>query len=90
MRRDYDALCQTAPELSDQISFEEFQRGSILASQRAYDLAYTDGSIRQVLIPYIDMSPINYGSPQNVKVYQRDGYLKLVSSTPIARGEAIV
>ena len=90
IRKDYDILCQTAPELAQSITIEDFTRGVILASQRAYDLTYTDGSIRQVLIPYIDVSPINYGKPQNVKCYQKDGFLQLVSSAPIQRGETIV
>jgi len=46
MKKDYDILCKSAPDLSKTVSFEEFTRGVIIASQRAYDLAYTDGSIR--------------------------------------------
>lgn len=90
MQKDYDILCQTAPDLTKEVTFEEFKKGVILASQRAYDLTYTDGLVRQVLIPYIEVSPINYGKPQNVKCYQQNGYLKLISSAAIGRGETVV
>ena len=62
-KKDYELLCASNPDLSKSVSLEEFTKGLILSSQRAYDLAYTDGSIRQVLIPYVDVSPINHGSP---------------------------
>ena len=63
MRKDYDILCKTVPDLNKTVSFEEFKKGVIIASHRAYDLVYTDGSIWQVLIPFIEVAQINYGSP---------------------------
>lgn len=90
IKKNYDVLCASNSDLNKAVSLEEFTRGTILASQRAYDLAYTDGSIRQVLIPYIDVSPINHGSPNNVKCFQRDGYLKLIATSPIERGQIVV
>lgn len=90
VRKDYIALCDAEPDIKDFISFTEFQKGCIYASNRAYDLAFTDGSIRQVLIPFIELSPINYGLAANVKCLQIDSYLKLQACRNIRRGEIIV
>jgi hypothetical protein len=37
----------------------------ILAALRAYDIVFDDGLTRQVLIPYVDLNPINHGKPAN-------------------------
>lgn len=41
-------------------------------------------------MPYVDMSPINYGREENVKCLQLEGNLRLQASKDIARGEIIV
>lgn len=41
-------------------------------------------------MPYVDMSPINYGREENVKCLQLEGNLRLQASTDITRGEIIV
>jgi len=48
------------PEVANQVSFEEYRKGKLWASTRAYDLAFTDGEVRQVLVPYLEMAPINF------------------------------
>lgn len=58
-RHDYDVLCCAVPEIAEQISFDEFLIGKIWASTRAYDLAFTDGEIYQVLVPYLEFGAIN-------------------------------
>ena len=88
--RDFEILCAAHPALKDAMTLEEFKKGKIWASTRAYDLAFTDGQIRQVLIPFIEFSPINYGSEQNVRAMQLDGQLKLRTCKDIKKGDIIV
>ena len=57
---DYVNMCKAVPEMKDKISFDEFITGKIWASTRAYDLAFTDGEVRQVLIPYLEYAAINH------------------------------
>mmetsp|Transcript_18498 Transcript_18498/g.28401 ORF Transcript_18498/g.28401 Transcript_18498/m.28401 type:complete len:129 (-) Transcript_18498:1170-1556(-) len=45
-REDYDHLVQAEPELADVCTFDEFVKGKVIASSRAYDIVYTDGSVR--------------------------------------------
>ena len=64
MRSDYDAMCEFEPSLKDPVAgvtFDEFKKGKLLVASRAYDIVYTDGNPRQVLIPYADVAVINYG-----------------------------
>lgn len=65
-QQDYNLLCSAEPTLKEKISFKEFKEGLILASIRAYEITYTDGVPRQVLIPYFDVSLINYSEEPNV------------------------
>jgi len=88
--RDFEILCAAHPALKDAMTLDEFKKGKIWASTRAYDLAFTDGQIRQVLIPFIEFSPINYGSEQNVRAMQLDGQLKLRTCKDIKKGDIIV
>ena len=90
VKKDYDLICQAVPSIKDAISFDEFHHGKILASSRAYDLAFTDGTTRQVIIPFIELSLINYGDKKNVNCMQVDGQLKLRACRDIKRGELII
>lgn len=90
VKKDYDLISQAVPSIKDTISFQEFQTGKILASSRAYDLAFTDGTTRQVIIPFIELSLINYGEKKNVNCLQIDGQLKLRACRDIKRGELII
>jgi len=44
--QDYNALLAVEPTLKDVCSLQEFLEGKVLASTRAYDIVYTDGSTR--------------------------------------------
>jgi hypothetical protein len=44
--QDYNALLHAEPSLKDVCTQEEFLKGKVLASTRAYDIVYTDGSTR--------------------------------------------
>jgi hypothetical protein len=87
---DYKLLTMAYPDLDKEISFEEFKKGKILASLRAYDLAFTDGAVRQVLVPFLEFGAINFAGLANVKCLQIDSHMKLRAQRDILRGEVIV
>jgi hypothetical protein len=43
---DYKLLSMAYPDIQNQISYEEFKQGKILARTRAYDLIWTDKVVR--------------------------------------------
>jgi len=45
-KRDYDLLCHAEPSVKEACSFDEFIEGKTIASLRAYDITYTDGTSR--------------------------------------------
>lgn len=45
-QKDYDLLCEAEPSVKDVVTFDEFKEGKIIASLRAYDIVYTDGTVR--------------------------------------------
>lgn len=63
---DFKLLMMANPEMDKQVTYNEFLRGKILALTRSYDLAFTDGNIRQALVPFLEFGAINYGEA-NVK-----------------------
>jgi hypothetical protein len=63
---DYKLLEMAYPDISKEITYEEFKRGKILAGTRSYDLVWTDGVVRQVLIPFLEFGAINFGGEPNV------------------------
>lgn len=55
---------------------------------RAYNVVYTDGETRQVLIPMVDMAIINsQGTQTNCTIVQRDSQLKLLATRKINRND---
>lgn len=64
---DYKLLQMAYPNLENEITYDEFKAGKVLASIRAYDLAFTDGVVRQVIIPFLEFGAINYGYTANAK-----------------------
>jgi len=87
---DYEAMCEAEPQIRDMMTFIEFKESKQIVSSRAYDIGYTDGTTRQVLIPYVDMALINSSSDPNVTCLQYDGYLRLQANRNIKCGEIIV
>ena len=65
--QDYKLLTMAYPDLEKEVTYEEYKKGRVLASQRAYDLSFTDGVVRQVLIPFLEFAAINWGPAPNVK-----------------------
>jgi hypothetical protein len=87
---DYTLLCSVCPELKDTVSLEEFKRGKKWASTRAYELAFTDGGKRGVMIPFIEFAQVNQGMAANVNLMQIDSAMKVVANKNIKKGEMIV
>jgi len=90
IQHDYDLLLAANPAIKDTVSLEEFKQGRTWAASRAYDLAFTDGQTRQVLVPFLEFSPINHGSELNVKCMQVDNHMKLMACKDIKKGDVIV
>lgn len=61
-----------------------------MASTRAYDLAFTDGEVRQVLVPFLEFGAINYGKDNNVRCMQIDSQMKFRAIKDIRKGDVIV
>ena len=89
-RSDYERMCEAEPEIRNMMSFDEFKQYKQMVSIRAYDIGYTDGTTRQVLIPYVDMAPINFSEEPNVTCLQYGAYLRLQANREIKCGEIIV
>lgn len=62
----------------------------MLANTRAYDLAFTDGEVRQVLVPFLEFGAINFGGSANVQCLQIDSHMKFKALRDIEKGEIIV
>lgn len=46
MMNDYHLLTMAYPDIKEQITYDEFKMGKVMASTRAYDLVWTDGVVR--------------------------------------------
>jgi len=64
----YQFLCTIHPDLKSKVTLEQYTEAYVLINSRAKDMKYTDGTIRQVLIPYIEVSPVSYSQEENVSL----------------------
>ena len=91
MVQDFKLLQMAYPDLEKEVTYPEFREARMSVNQRIFDLAFTDGIIRQVMIPFLEFAAINWGTEgANVNCLQMDSQMKLKANKDIKKGEVIV
>lgn len=86
---DYLVIKKSFPEFEDEITYDEFKAAKILANLRAFEMTFTDNTMRPVLVPFIEFAAINFGNEPNVQMVQQDGRTKLKVTKEIKKGGLI-
>jgi hypothetical protein len=58
--KNYHQLCKLSEKVKKQIAFDDFLMGKTWASERSFDLKYSDGSLQKVLVPFLEFLCINH------------------------------
>ncbi len=63
---DYRLLCMAYPDLEKEIPYKDWKNAKILTNLRSYQLTFTDGVVREVIVPFLEFGAANFAGNANV------------------------
>lgn len=83
-------LCAACPEIKDMCTLAEFKKGKRWASTRAKQFKLDNGQVNEILVPYVEMAPVNQGGVSNAVITPVNDICAIIATRTIKKGEAIL
>lgn len=87
---DYLVIKKNFEDIENDLSYDDFKAGKTLANLRAFEMTFVDGSMRHVLLPFVEFAAVNYGIEPNVQLIQEGGITRIRVIKEIKKGGMVV
>lgn len=87
---DYLVIKKQFEDIEKDLSYDDFKAGKTLANLRAFEMTFVDGSMRHVLLPFVEFAAVNFGLETNVQLIQVDGRTRIRTTKEVKKGSMIV